>query len=56
MKVYLDDERPTPKGWYRVYWPEEAIALLQVFLLVFGSAVKSERWLTKEKTFSLIVI
>ena len=29
MKVYLDDERPTPKGWHRVYWPEEAIALLQ---------------------------
>ncbi|MBF8999296.1 cyclic-phosphate processing receiver domain-containing protein [Vibrio nitrifigilis] len=29
MKVYLDDERSTPKGWHRVYWPEEAIALLQ---------------------------
>ena len=29
MKVYLDDERATPDGWIRVYWPEEAIALLE---------------------------
>ena len=29
MKVYLDDERQTPEGWHRVYWPEEAIALLK---------------------------
>ena len=29
MKVYLDDERSTPEGWVRVYWPEEAIELLQ---------------------------
>lgn len=29
MKVYLDDERPTPQGWVRVYWPEEAIELLK---------------------------
>ncbi len=29
MKIYLDDERPTPKGWIRVYWPDEAIKLLQ---------------------------
>jgi hypothetical protein len=29
MKVYLDDERPTPDGWVRVYWPIEAIALLE---------------------------
>ena len=29
MKVYLDDERSTPEGWTRVYWPEEAIALLR---------------------------
>ena len=29
MKVYLDDERTTPEGWIRVYWPEEAIELLQ---------------------------
>ncbi len=29
MKVYLDDERPTPDGWLRVYWPEEAITLLK---------------------------
>lgn len=29
MKVYLDDERETPRGWVRVYWPDEAIELLQ---------------------------
>lgn len=29
MKVFLDDERTTPKGWVRVYWPDEAIALLE---------------------------
>ncbi|MCA2016684.1 hypothetical protein LDJ79_11225 [Vibrio tritonius] len=29
MKVYLDDERQTPEGWRRVYWPEEAITLLK---------------------------
>ncbi len=29
MKVYLDDERATPTGWHRVYWPDEAIALLE---------------------------
>ncbi|MCP3728382.1 hypothetical protein M3I53_35625 [Paraburkholderia sp. CNPSo 3272] len=29
MKVFLDDERPTPKGWLRVYWPDEAIRLLE---------------------------
>lgn len=28
MKVYLDDERPTPAGWVRAYWPQEVIALL----------------------------
>lgn len=28
MKVYLDDERTTPEGWTRVYWPDEAVALL----------------------------
>lgn len=28
MRVYLDDERQTPEGWIRVYWPEEAIELL----------------------------
>ena len=29
MRVYLDDERATPDGWIRVYWPEEAIELLE---------------------------
>lgn len=29
MRVFLDDERVTPEGWVRVYWPDEAIALLQ---------------------------
>ena len=28
MKLFLDDERPTPDGWKRVYWPDEAIVLL----------------------------
>jgi hypothetical protein len=28
MKVYLDDVREAPPGWQRVYWPDEAIALL----------------------------
>lgn len=29
MKVFLDDLRPTPEGWTRAYWPEEAIVLLE---------------------------
>jgi hypothetical protein len=29
MNVYLDDERETPEGWVRVYWPSEAIELLK---------------------------
>lgn len=29
MKVYLDDERLTTEGWDRVYWPDEAIRLLE---------------------------
>lgn len=29
MKVYLDDERETPDGWVRTYWPQEAIELLK---------------------------
>lgn len=29
MKVYLDDERPTPEGWIGVRWPDEVIELLQ---------------------------
>lgn len=29
MKVFLDDERTTLEGWVRVYWPAEAIALLE---------------------------
>jgi len=29
MKVYLDDERPTPEGWVGVKWPEEVIDLLK---------------------------
>lgn len=33
MKVYLDDERPTPEGWVGVRWPAEAIALLQTGLV-----------------------
>jgi hypothetical protein len=29
IKVYLDDERETPDGFVRVYWPDDAIALLE---------------------------
>jgi hypothetical protein len=29
MKVYLDDERNTPDGWTRTYWPDEVIDLLK---------------------------
>ncbi len=29
MKVYLDDERPTPDGWRLARWPEDVIALLK---------------------------
>ncbi|ARL91038.1 cyclic-phosphate processing receiver domain-containing protein [Burkholderia pseudomallei] len=29
MRIFLDDERETPKGWERVYWPDEAITLLR---------------------------
>lgn len=29
MRIYLDDERDTPDGWVRAYWPEEVIELLK---------------------------
>lgn len=29
MKIYLDDERPTPDGWHTCRWPEEVIELLK---------------------------
>lgn len=29
MKVFLDDERPTPPGWARVYTVEDAISILK---------------------------
>lgn len=29
MRVFLDDERETPEGWVRTYWPSEAIAYLE---------------------------
>lgn len=29
MKLYLDDERQAPKGWIRVFWPDEVITLLK---------------------------
>ena len=29
MKLYLDDERPTPEGWERAYTAPEAIELLK---------------------------
>lgn len=29
MKVFLDDLRPEPDGWVRVFWPDQAIDLLE---------------------------
>ncbi len=29
MRVYLDDERPTPDGWVSARWPGEVIQLLE---------------------------
>ncbi len=29
MKVYLDDERLSPIGWSRVFWPNDSIELLK---------------------------
>jgi hypothetical protein len=29
MRIFLDDERPTPQGWVRAFWPHEVIALLE---------------------------
>ena len=29
MNVYLDDERETPAGWLRAYWPDEVVAFLK---------------------------
>ena len=29
MKIYLDDERQTPEGWTRAYWPSEVIEYLE---------------------------
>lgn len=28
-KIYLDDERQTPEGFIRCYWPDQVIELLQ---------------------------
>ena len=29
MRIFLDDERSTPPGWTRAFWPDEVIKLLQ---------------------------
>lgn len=29
LRVWLDDERPTPEGWVTTRWPEEVIELLK---------------------------
>ena len=31
MKVFLDDERSTPEGWVRCYWPDEVYELLSFY-------------------------
>ena len=28
MKIFLDDERQTPDGWVRCFWPDQVIELL----------------------------
>jgi hypothetical protein len=33
MKIYLDDERPTPDRWIGVRWPDEVIAHLETGLV-----------------------
>lgn len=33
MRVFLDDERETPEGWVRAFWPSEVIALLETGLV-----------------------
>lgn len=33
MKIFLDDERPTPAGWVRTYSVEETISYLQTKLI-----------------------
>lgn len=33
MKVFLDDERSTPDGWIRCYWPNEVIEHLKTNLV-----------------------
>lgn len=33
MKVFLDDERGTPPGWVRAYWPDEVVSLLETGLV-----------------------
>ncbi|SMP61364.1 hypothetical protein SAMN06265222_10785 [Neorhodopirellula lusitana] len=46
MKVYLDDGRTTPEGWHRVYWPDEAIALLKTGTVTFANTSIPERIVT----------
>ena len=29
MKVFLDDERPTPNGWTAARWPDDVISFLK---------------------------
>lgn len=33
VKIYLDDDRPTPKGWFRARWPEDVISGLETGLV-----------------------
>jgi hypothetical protein len=40
MKLFLDDERPTPDGWERAYTAPEAIALLKTCLWITTSGRK----------------
>ena len=40
LKVFLDDERQTPAGWTRVYWPAmgvETSELMRELAAIFSS-------------------
>lgn len=57
MKIYLDDERPTPEGWIRCYWPQEVISYLQTGNVEelsldhdLGDSEAAARELRKERT------
>lgn len=62
MRVFLDDERSTPEGWTRCYWPAEVISLLQKGLVEeisldhdLGDKFRAERDGQKEITGMVVL-